>query len=137
MNSVERAYEQFRIKKFKYIYVMMDLHGTIVKSTYDNMNRVYYTEALSFMKFLNKLPEVKIILWSSCYVDDQKKYLDDLTAYGIKIDYFNENPEVENTITGCFDKKFYFSIGIDDKFNFDPETDYPLYTLYFEAASAY
>lgn len=137
MNSVERAYEQFRAKKFQFIYVMMDLHGTIVKSTYDNDQREYYSQALAFMRFLNKFPEVKIILWSSCHPDDQKKYLADFAVHGIKIDYFNENPEVKNTVTGCFDQKFYFSIGIDDKFNFNPETDYPLYTLYFEAARAY
>ena len=39
---------------------------------------------------------------------------------------FNFNPTIENTQTGCFDDKFYFSILLDDKAGFDPDTDWKL-----------
>ena len=39
---------------------------------------------------------------------------------------FNFNPAIENTKTSCFDDKFYFSVLLDDKAGFDPDTDWKL-----------
>ena len=44
----------------------------------------------------------------------------------IKHDFFNQNLSVQNTKTGCFDEKFYFSVLLDDKAGFDPNTDWKL-----------
>ena len=43
---------------------------------------------------------------------------------GIHFDYANENPEVGNTSFQNFEAKLYFNVGIDDKFGFEPETDW-------------
>ena len=43
---------------------------------------------------------------------------------GIHFDYANENPEVGNTSFQNFEVKLYFNVGIDDKFGFEPETDW-------------
>ena len=36
----------------------------------------------------------------------------------------NENPEVGNTSFQNFEVKPYFNVGIDDKFGYEPETDW-------------
>ena len=36
----------------------------------------------------------------------------------------HENPEVGNTSFQNFEVKLYFNVGIDDKFGFEPETDW-------------
>jgi hypothetical protein len=46
--------------------------------------------------------------------------------HGIMPQYFNENTAVENTATGNFSSKFYFSVLLDDKAGFNPETDWVL-----------
>lgn len=46
--------------------------------------------------------------------------VDFLRSRGISVHYANENPEVGNTATGNFDRKFYFSVVVDDKAGFDP-----------------
>ena len=43
---------------------------------------------------------------------------------GIHFDYINENPEVGNSSFQDFSVKLYFNVGIDDKFGFDPGTDW-------------
>jgi hypothetical protein len=74
---------------------------------------------------LHKRSDTVLILWTSSYekyVDSVRKKLQD--NYGIKFDYFNENPECINTKTGCFDNKFYYNVLIDDKAGFNPESDW-------------
>ncbi len=54
--------------------------------------------------------------------------LDFCELYGIKFDYVNENPEIHalssDPKSSDFSDKFYFNVGIDDKFGFDPESDW-------------
>ena len=54
-------------------------------------------------------------------IDD---YLKKLASMRIKFDMVNCNTEVSNTKLSCFDSKMYFNVGIDDKFGFDPDTDW-------------
>ena len=46
----------------------------------------------------------------------------------IHFDYVNENPEIHalssDPKSSDFSDKFYFNVGIDDKFGFDPENDW-------------
>jgi hypothetical protein len=70
------------------------------------------------------VPDNRLILWSSCHPEEYSAIIGFLEQHGIAVDYFNENPEIENTPSGNFEKKFYFSILLDDKAGFDPETDW-------------
>ena len=40
------------------------------------------------------------------------------------MNYVNENPEMDDDYIRCFIDKFYYDIGIDDKFGFDAEADW-------------
>jgi hypothetical protein len=42
----------------------------------------------------------------------------------INFDYVNENPECKNSSYACFERKFYFDLGIDDRFGFDARNDW-------------
>jgi hypothetical protein len=63
-------------------------------------------------------------LWSSITPDDEVKIRALFASAGIPVAAVNENPFIENTATGNFDKKFYFSILVDDKAGFCP-TEWP------------
>lgn len=125
-DSIITAYRDKLSRGWQYIYFMVDIHGTIAESTYTGVSREYKPKAIKCLSYLSSLPEIKLILWSSCYRPDQEVYLQDLMDMGITIGYFNENPESKNTMTGCFDQKFYFNVGLDDKFGFNPETDFEI-----------
>lgn len=122
--AIERAYRKRFERTFGYIYLSVDIHDTIVQSTYKGISNLIYPKALVALKTITAFPEIKVILNSSCYVNDQNKYISMFSNHGIRIDYFNRNPEIENTETGCFDSKFYFDVLLDDKAGFDKDTDW-------------
>lgn len=65
-------------------------------------------------------PYICLILWSSVHDNELARYLKEFDDNGITFDYINSNPEVDNTDLASFQKKFYFNIGLDDKFGFCP-----------------
>ena len=102
--SIEKAFASaFRRKREKAwdkIYVVVDIHDTILHACYENEETYEY---LPYAKQALQLPSLRD---------------------GILFDYVNENPEVGNSSFQDFNAKLYFNIGIDDKFGFDPETDW-------------
>jgi hypothetical protein len=98
---------------------MIDVHDTIAESNYTDCEVTFYPQAISALQRINKLPEVHISLYTCCYEDDAKVYISRLKELNINIKSVNTTP-ISNTSTGCFDKKPYFSILIDDKAGFDP-----------------
>ena len=51
-------------------------------------------------------------------------YISKFEADGIHFNFINDNPMCENSSYACFDKKFYFDIGIDDRFGFEANKDW-------------
>ena len=47
-------------------------------------------------------------------------------SHGLGFNFWNCNPNIKSTKTGCFDYKFYFSVLLNDKAGFDPDTDWKL-----------
>lgn len=119
-NAIRKAYEQFDSRKYEKIYFAVDIHGTVADPDYKNVSSALYATAIEPLQVISHLPEVSIILFSCCHPHDYKKYIDLFESQGIKISYFNCNPEVKNTETGCFDSKFYYSVIAEDKAGFDP-----------------
>lgn len=122
--SIRSAYEQFEQKSFDKMYLALDIHGTVADSDYLHVSHSLYPVAIKPLQVISHLPEVVIILFSCCYPESYHEYLDLFAENGIKISYFNENPEVPNTQTGCFDSKFYYNLIFEDKSvpGFDPST---------------
>lgn len=123
-DAIKRAYSKLKSRNWDHLYFSIDIHDTIAEPNYSGVSTDFYEEAISALRYLSSLPEIKIILDSSCFESDQKTYIDLLKSYGINVHYFNENPEVSNTLTGCFDIKYYFDVQMDDKAGFDRKTDW-------------
>ena len=124
-NAIARAYQTMKDRNWETIYWAIDLHGTCLKSNYQSYNFKFVNQdCIDTLKYLRSLPETKIIIWSSCYEKDYELVKQLFDEHGITIDFFNENPLVQSTRTGNFVDKFYFSILLDDKAGFSPETDW-------------
>lgn len=119
------AFEKKTAKNWEKIYVLVDIHDTILKACYENEETYeYFPQAKEALRMLSERPDVCLILWSGCYPDKLESYMRRFETDGIHFNYANRNPEVGNTPLSCFDDKLYFNVGIDDKFGFDPATDW-------------
>lgn len=125
------AYKTASERSWDTIYLMVDIHGTIVHNNYSGIAITPYPRAIEALKMLSDRKDIVLILFSSCYPHEYHVYFDMFSCYGIKFKYFNENPVIPNTKTGCFDKKPYFSILLDDKAGFDPDVDWETILEYF------
>lgn len=123
---LSKAFKQKQERKWDTIYVLVDIHDTIIKSDYRNEQRVveYYPNAIAALKKLSDREDVYLILWSSCKTRVLLEYANIFAQHGIKFNDFNENSDVENTDYAFFDKKPYFNIIIDDKAGFEAEKDW-------------
>lgn len=125
LKSIETAYKNFKERNFDKIYWCIDLHGTCLKNTYNETEFVWINQdVVEALKLISSRKECALIIWSSSHEKYISNVNDFFKKHNIQIDYINQNPEVENTKTGCFDKKFYLSIGVDDKFGFVPEVEW-------------
>jgi len=127
IKAIERAYQIKEERNWDTIYWAIDLHGTCLKSNYISGEYEWINEDVKqTLQLIQSLSESAIIFWSSCYPKEQLDIINFCHNSAIQVHYFNSNPEINNSKTGCFDEKFYFSILLDDKAGFDPDTDWKL-----------
>jgi len=121
-NAINRAYNVMEERNWDIIYWAIDLHGVCLRSSYERGNYEWINgKVLKGLKAIVSKKESKIILWSSAHSEEQQAIIEFFETQGIPIHAFNENPEILNTNTGDFSKKFYFSVLLDDKAGFDPD----------------
>jgi len=122
--AIHNAFERARQRNWEYVVFLIDIHDTIFKGTYNNTeNFEYLGKAKEALQLMSKRPDIKIILWSSTF--NKVKYILQLYKDNINIDAFNKNVQgIENTDIACFDEKPFFSVGIDNEFGFEAETDW-------------
>jgi hypothetical protein len=124
-NAFEAAFQRKHEKGWQKIYVVVDIHDTILRACYDQEEIYdYMPHAKPALQLMTNRDDICLILWSGCYKDRLEEYRQHFSEDGIRFDYVNENPEVLNTSFQCFEDKLYFNVGIDDRFGFDPETDW-------------
>lgn len=120
-NEIEKLHE----RNWDKIYILVDIHGTIFEPSYSlNDPLISYPHAFDCLSLMSKIKEFCLILWSSTSKDNAENYIKFFTSRGVNFEYFNENPEVQNNGISNFDKKFYFNVGIDDKFGFEANQDW-------------
>lgn len=122
----EAVFNRAKEKNWDYIVVLVDIHDTIFKGTYsEEENFEYLGKAKEALQLMTRMPNIKMILWSSSYPEKLRDYRMHMLWDDIEFDAINENIEgIENTKLACFDKKLYFNVGIDNAFGFDPEQDW-------------
>lgn len=128
IKTFDAALERMQEKKWDCIYVMIDIHGTIFKPCYKEEEKFeYYPYAKSTLKLMSDSDKIKIILWSSTKRTVMNSYFLAMLPE-IYVDFINGNDDVQATKddveTMDFSIKPYFNVGIDDKFGFEPETDW-------------
>ncbi len=134
INAIERAYSVMRDRNWERIYWAIDLHGVCLQSSYSPGDYMLCNhDVVEGLKRIAEQPESKLILWSSCHPGEYKAIIEYFYLHGVRIDYFNENPEEENTTTGNFEKKFYFSVLLDDKAGFNPDEDWEKIVNFFDS----
>lgn len=132
IKAIEKAYSKALQRNFDRLYFAIDLHGVVLKENYQNGKYEFFNDdVVPALKKLQELrPEFKIAIWTivwSSILDDERQKLDQFFVdNGIYFDFYNENPKEISTSYADFSKKFYFSVLLDDKAGFDPDTDWKL-----------
>ena len=126
IGAFEAAFNRAKNQNWDYIVVLVDIHDTIFKASWDGPeNYEYLGMAKETLQLMSIIPNIKLILWSSSYDNKLEEYINYMKRDNISWDAVNSNlPEIKNTKLACFDKKLYFSVGIDNAFGFDPERDW-------------
>ncbi len=123
--AFEAAFRRKREKGWDKIYVVVDIHDTILRACYENEETYdYLPYARQALQLMTSRDDICLILWSGCYPERLEAYRERFARDGIRFDYVNENPEVGNSSFQDFSAKPYFNVGIDDKFGFNPESDW-------------
>lgn len=132
IKAFEQAFKRSKEKNWDYIYVLVDIHGTIFKPSYYDIEKYeYYPCAKAVLQLLTAIPKIKLILWTSSYTNIINQYLHVMEKDYIRFDYINRNDEVKDTDIQYFGDKLYFNVGLDDKFGFNPEKDWEEILDYF------
>lgn len=134
VKTFEKAFKVAERKGWSKVYIAVDLHETCLKPTWQKeISKEYYPFAKEVLQKLSDRKDVCLILWSCSLPELNKEYFEFFKQDGINFDYINENQEVKSTEYADFDTKLYFSVGLDDKFGFDPEEDWgPLFSYFSE-----
>jgi hypothetical protein len=124
--SILKQFDKMRSRGWDKIFWAIDLHDTIMPGTYtsDDDDEAFFKGAVEALQTLTNRMDCSLILWTSSHKSYAQKHLDRLEALGIKFDYFNENPDCENTKLCDFTGKFYFNVILDDKAGFDGTSDW-------------
>lgn len=123
--AFDAAFVRMKEKNWEKIYVAVDIHDTILRACYDDEETYdYFPLAKDALQAMSVRKDICLILWSSCHREKLAEYAQHFLDDGIWFDYINENPEVDNTRLQNFDEKLYMNVGLDDKFGFEPETDW-------------
>jgi hypothetical protein len=123
--AFRNAFQRKQEKGWEKIYVIVDIHDTILHACYDKAEGYdYFPGAKEALQMMSSRDDICLILWSGSPLEILENYRERFAADGIIFEYLNENPEVANSTFQNFDKKLYFNVGIDDRFGFDPDTDW-------------
>jgi len=123
--SFEKAFARMEDQKWDKIYVLVDIHDTVFESDYSKTYEFKWIgESKTALHMLSDRHDVCLILWSGTHRKEIADHYElEFVKNGIYFEYINENPEVGDTEIYSKDK-IYFNVGIDDKFGFEPETDW-------------
>ena len=123
--NIERSFKMKDERNWDTLYVATDLHSTIIKPYYNDTIE-FYPDSIEVIKWFNSRPDFQVILWTSSYEPEITVFLIEAHKKGIKFDFVNSNPLEQNSKKGCFTRKFYFNILLEDRAGFVGETDWTL-----------
>lgn len=112
-------------RKWKKLYIALDIHGTVLVPNYSGIANVFYPSAIAALKEISNDKLYKIIMWTCSKEEDRIAYKKLLESHGIEIYAINKNPDMDNVLDwGDYSQKMYCNILLDDKAGFDPHTEW-------------
>ncbi len=125
-HTISNCIANARTKGWDKTYWAFDIHGTILKPTYESgkTSTEFYPYAKEVMQLLSRQRNVVRILYTCSYPQEIEQYLKFFEGHGIRLDYVNDNPEVCAGAYGHYQDKFYFNVLFEDKAGFNPLTDW-------------
>ena len=121
---IEKMFSYAEKKEWFETYWAIDLHGTVSRPDYRKESKEidYYPYAKETLQLMTERSDIKLIMFTSSYPDEIKKYYKQFRNDGIIFDFINENPEVSDAkgSFGYYDKKPYFNVLLEDKAGFNP-----------------
>ncbi len=128
VKTFEREFNRMKLKGWPSIYVWVDIHQTMIYPNYEvgNIPKEFYPYAKETMQLLSKQKEISLILYTCSHPHEIIEYLEYFKQNNINFKYVNENPEVKTQEGeyGCYDKKPYMNILIEDKAGFIADSDW-------------
>jgi len=132
VKTFKRAFQKMLLKNWDTIYVFVDIHETSMKPTWTvEMSTEFYPKSLETLQLMSNHKNIKLILWSSSLPETNLKYKELFASHNIHFSAINSNPFEKSTVYADFDTKPYISVGLDDKFGFSFEEDWPALYDYF------
>ena len=122
------------LRKWVKTFWFVDIHNTIVKANYEygNIPKDFFPLAKETLQMISKLPDICLVMYTCSHPNEIEEYIKFFNENDILFEYVNENPEVKTDKNGygCYDKKPYFNVLLDDKCGFDPDEDWAkIYSL--------
>lgn len=135
IKSIEREYQNMHERGWDRIFLMFDLHGTIIKPnrTIGNTDIVYYPYAKETLQLLSKQSDLDLNIYTCSHEHEIIEYQAKFKEDGIIFKYVNENPDVQTSGYGNYDKKPYMNVLFEDKAGFFGEDSWkPVYEYFKE-----
>lgn len=128
VQQIKRTFEVSFKKEWYETYWAFDVHGTILKPSYDlnTKKEEFYPFAKTALQLISERDDIKMILYTCSYPHEVEKYLDLFKSESIHFDHVNENPGISSNMGnfGYYEQKFYFNVLFEDKAGFDPYNDW-------------
>lgn len=124
-HAIENCFRLAKVKGWDKTYWAIDIHGTILKPTYNHkISTEFYPYAKEALQLLSKRNDIYKILFTCSYPHEIEQYLEYFRQHEIHFDNVNKNPKVADGAYGYYHEKIYFNVLMDDKAGFDGETDW-------------
>jgi hypothetical protein len=123
LDHIVNTYKYAKDRRWDTIYWAIDLHGTILESSYKRQNvdiMSVFDHVIPALLKLSEREDTKIYIFSCTLKSEYEMYMNYFKNLGVDFKWINENPEAKDTTYGCYRYKPYFNILLDDKAGFDP-----------------
>jgi len=130
INAYKNAIDKAKERNWNKIFVFSDIHDTIIRPNYKagDIPTEFFPFAKEALQMISKRKDMALGLYTCSHPHEINEYLSFFNSNGINFEHVNENKEVKTVPTGygCYDKKPYFNILMEDKAGFDPDNDWEL-----------
>lgn len=125
-----KTYNIAHKRRWNKIVWAVDIHDVILEANYKagDIPKTFQGNAKKVLQRLSKREDTTLVLFTCSHPHEIVEYQTFFKENDIIFKYVNENPDCANTTFGCFEKKFYFNILLEDKAGFDADTDWDIIT---------